>query len=298
MVHSKNRGFTLVELLVVIAIIGVLVALLLPAIQAAREAARRSSCKNNIRQLIVAIHTYEFANEHFPMGVANESGPIQNVAEGNHINWIAQILPQLDERNRFKNLDFAAGAYDEKNKPNASVPLSVLKCPSDWAEGAISSYAGVHHDIESPIDSDNHGVFFLNSRITFDDLHDGSSYTIFLGEKLTDSDYDLGWLSGTRATLRNTGAPINSNWGGTGWNNYSTAEEDASEDAQTDVRAYSNPIDPANPLTVGEFGSHHPGTAQFALGSGSVRSFSVNISAETLQQFAHRNDGGIIGDEW
>ena len=290
--HYDHRGFTLVELLVVIAIIGVLVALLLPAIQAAREAARRSSCQNNIRQVIVAVHNYEFTNEVFPVGVTNESGPIQNVREGNHISWLAQILPQLEERNRFNRLDFSAGAYNEKNAPIANVPLPVLRCPSDFAEGAVSNYAGVHHEVESPIDADNHGVLFLNSRIMFDDLNDGSSYTIFLGEKIIDTNFDLGWLSGTRATLRNCGVPINSSSGIAGWGSNAFPEDDSEEPF------YSDPIDPTNPLAVGGFGSHHPGSVLFALGSGSVRTISQDISAKTLQQLAHRNDGEIISEWW
>ncbi|CAN0370236.1 unnamed protein product, partial [Ectocarpus sp. 4 AP-2014] len=73
--HQKY-GFTLVELLVVIAIIGILVSLTLPAVQAAREAARRTSCLNNLVQLSLAMHGYEFANESLPPGVLNDEGPI------------------------------------------------------------------------------------------------------------------------------------------------------------------------------------------------------------------------------
>ena len=298
MSHSKYRGFTLVELLVVIAIIGVLVALLLPAIQAAREAARRSSCQNNLRQIIIAAHNYEFANEHFPPGVTNQTGPIENVREGNHINWIAHILPQLDERNRFRLLDFSAGAYDKKNEPVASLPISVLKCPTDWSEGAVTNYAGMHHDVEAPIDADNHGVLFLNSRITFDDIHDGSSYTIFMGEKLINPDYDLGWLSGTPATLRNTGAELNSELGVSGFSNLGYVEEAPVDQDENAEPTFTDPIDPEKPLAVGGFGSHHPGTVLFALASGSIKTIGEDVSAEVLQQFAHRSDGKIPAEPW
>lgn len=296
--HDKSRGFTLVELLVVIAIIGVLVALLLPAVQAAREAARRSSCKNNLHQLILAIHNYDFAHEHFPPGVTNDSGPIRNLREGDHKSWIAFILPQLDERTRHRLLDFSLGAYHEKNEYVAKKAMGVLQCPSDWvSEGAYSSYAGVHHDIEAPIDADNHGVLFLNSKIAFDDLHDGSAYTIVLGEKFTEQDYDFGWVSGTRATLRNTGRPISRDYGRL-YGNEDYDDDEFAEDAEEDQRSYSNPIDPTDPLAVGGFGSHHPDGVHFAYADGSVRFISVGIDAESLQQLAHRADGGPLNTDY
>ena len=107
-------------------------------------------------------------------------------------------------------------------------------------DAPISCYAGVHHDKEAPIDVDNNGVLFLNSKITFDDLRDGSAYTLFVGEKNTDEVTDLGWMSGTPGTLRNTGtlinaplnplaaAPANRNsWGSPPWVENSTGELDS-----------------------------------------------------------------------
>src|SRR5262245_27516639 len=189
-------GFTLVELLVVIAIIGILVALLLPAIQASRESARRASCTNQISQLILAVHDYEAAHEHYPAGTVNPTGPIQNLPNGHHISWVARILPYFEERVLYDNLDLSLSAYHQKNDRARQTTISMLICPSCSAdEWPYSNYAGCHHDVEAPIDANNRGVLFLNSRIARDDLKDGATYTIFLGEKLPD-DYDLGWLSG------------------------------------------------------------------------------------------------------
>jgi prepilin-type processing-associated H-X9-DG protein len=116
--------------------------------------------------------------------------------------------------------------------------ITTLICPS-WAgdDGPISCYAGVHHDKEAPIDADNNGVLFLNSKITFDGLKDGSAYTLFVGEKNTDPATDLGWMSGTPATLRNTGTAINApsantaanvnNWGVPPWVESNIGEGDS-----------------------------------------------------------------------
>src|SRR5690606_30133693 len=103
-------AFTLVELLVVIAIIGILVALLLPAIQAAREAARRTSCMNNLTQLGLALHNYEFHFEALPPGTTNPDGPIRNEPQGNHVSWIVRILPYIEERVLWRNFNAEAGA--------------------------------------------------------------------------------------------------------------------------------------------------------------------------------------------
>ena len=72
----------------------------------------------------------------------------------------------------------------------------------------MTSYAGCHHDTEASIDTQDNGVFFLNSRVRYRDIKDGTSCTIFLGEKIIDT-WDMEWCSGTRGTLRNTGSTIN-----------------------------------------------------------------------------------------
>jgi len=313
---ARRSGWNLVELLVVIAIIGILIALLLPSIQASREAARRVQCINNLSQIALALHNYQAAHEVLPPGVVDKRGPIANWPRGHHIGWIAQILPYLDEMNAFRKLDFSAGAYDRHNRAVRRHSIGPLRCPSSSESlEARTSYAGCHHDVEAPIDVNNHGVLFLNSHIGYHDIPDGSSHTIFVGEKLTlAGDGDLGWLSGTRASLRNTGSPINARLGSpsagpAGWlsdNRLDRPAGDASGKAggQQVPAAHAPPsgdeqtIAKPSPamLIVGGFGSHHAGGANFAFGDGHVMFVSESIATPVYQQMGHRADGKLQED--
>ncbi len=214
-IRTLRSAFTLVELLVVIAIIGILVGLLLPAVQAAREAARRMSCSNNLVQFGVALHNYEMAHRVLPPGTVDASGPIVHLPVGFHHNWIVQILPMLDEQVAYRSMDHSQSVYAKANLPVRGLRLSIATCPSDWNDGPYSNYAGVHDSREVPIDVDNNGVLFLNSALALNDISDGVSHTLFVGEKYIDPT-ELGWVSGTRATLRNMGSPINYGRGGGG----------------------------------------------------------------------------------
>ena len=122
MKREKHFAFTLVELLVVIAIIGILISMMMPAIQSAREAGRRADCTNNMMQLGMGLSAYQSAHQTLPPGTIDERGPIRNVTKGNHISWLVQILPYLQERSTYKNIDLAAGAYAPQN---AEAPQAV-----------------------------------------------------------------------------------------------------------------------------------------------------------------------------
>lgn len=320
------RGFTLVELLVVIGIIGLLIGLLLPAVQQAREMARRMQCGNNLTQLIMAVNHYESTHGVYPPGTIDVQGPVLNARLGYHHNWIVQSLPYLESQNVWEAVDKDQSIYHAKNGPVRKFTVNLVRCPSSPAEGPVSDYAACHHDTESPIDVQNNGVFFLNSRLRYRDIKDGTSNTIFLGEKLTDF-WDMEWCSGTRGTLRNTGWSINQltmrNGGildnsGSPYDGTNSPQPDALDvpglesdrsptepnptikgvDSPAAARGMGTSGEPAtptvgSPIFVGGFGSQHPGGAMFAFGDGSVRYLHQRITAAALQQFGHRADGKL-----
>src|SRR5438094_479446 len=101
----NRRGFTLVELLVVIAVIGTLIGLLLPAVQKTREAASRLKCKNNLRQIGLALHNYHDRAGVFPPGYASLVGPNGPADDrGPGWGWAAFILPELEQDNLYKQI--------------------------------------------------------------------------------------------------------------------------------------------------------------------------------------------------
>jgi prepilin-type N-terminal cleavage/methylation domain-containing protein len=272
--RNKDRAFTLVELLVVITIIGILIAMMLPAVMSAREASRRMTCLNNLFQIGVALNNYQAAHDMLPPGTTAKQGPIHNVAKGYEMSWLVHILPYLDENVIFQHIDLSVGAYDAKNAEVRTSRIGVLACPSaDIVRNRlpVSNYAGCQNDVEAPINVDNHGVLFLNSHIARNDVTDGISHTIYVGEKLADPS-DLGWMSGTRATLRNTGTPPA--WGTPDANAPNLAEK--------------------NDLYDGGFASDHAQVCNYLFGDGRTDSLSDCIDTKVLQQLGNRADGKLL----
>ncbi len=191
--HFPRRvcGFTLIELLVVIAIIAILIALLLPAVQNAREAARRSQCKNNLKQIGLALHNYESSTKVFPPGQLGF--PMVFSAH-------AQLLPYTDQDALRKLINFnlpplsfgnPAWTYNELNAAKQRIP--VFLCPSDGVSvpgqdfGPISYPAcmgsgTVNNGSHATTDAD--GVIYARSSTRFADIRDGTSSTVAFSESI------------------------------------------------------------------------------------------------------------------
>lgn len=120
----RRQGFTLIELLVVIAIIAVLVSLLLPAVQQAREAARRSQCKNNLKQIGLALHNYHDIANCFPIGTRRG---LSNYGT----TWWTGLLPHLDQSALYNSLEMGVNpGNDGTNMSKMKAPISAMVCPS------------------------------------------------------------------------------------------------------------------------------------------------------------------------
>lgn len=276
----RKRGFTLIELLVVIAIIAILIALLLPAVQQAREAARRSQCKNNLKQIGLALHNYHDVFSVFPPGQIRGWNGTNEV--GNAFSWGAMLLPYLDQAPLYNQLNFSIGIAEGTNLTTVTdktLPFSI--CPSDSdripVRGAntqprspATSYFGSSGPFNSWSDSTNmrfSGGFFtidpgLPSKIAR--IKDGTSNTIAVGEQ-TYKVWTGGLWLGVQHSTQTVSAP------GTDtaccqdwflhWGLYPITNKFVTGMVHPNVR----------------YGSEHVGGAQFVMADGSVRFISENI---------------------
>jgi prepilin-type N-terminal cleavage/methylation domain-containing protein/prepilin-type processing-associated H-X9-DG protein len=290
--RKRRNAFTLLELLIVVGIIAVLISLLLPAIQSARELARCKQCENNLRQLGLGIASYTSCHSVMPPGVVDLKGPIENYPAGYHYSWVVQILPYISQNNLAKAFNLDHSVYDQTNETAANVTISTLLCPSN-PRFEPSHYAGCHHDVEAMIDATNQGVLYLNSSTRYDDVADGLASTFLLGE-IRGSQKTLGWASGTRATLRNTGARINEFI-----DPISGARPFGSNSVGRNIEEVLEAVDSGalSRTVVGGFSSYHPASANFLFCDGSVHRIFANIDLPVYRHLANRHDGELISDD-
>jgi len=201
--RTERRGFTLIELLVVIAIIAVLIGLLLPAVQKVRESASRLKCANNLKQMCLGLHNFAQAMGRFPPAYDNEPAHQFDYAPG--WGWGTHILPYVEQDNLYKQLNpksngptrFGGGVNPAAPTPLTQTALAIFRCPSDNGPDkntfrlnhATANYRAVcGTDTKGTFitNEDRGGVMFQNSKVRIEDVADGTSNTVAVGECIFD----------------------------------------------------------------------------------------------------------------
>ena len=345
-IRPRLGGFTLIELLVVIAIIGVLIALLLPAVQSAREAARRAQCTNNLKQIGLALNNYESALGSYPMGCldqvrfngnCNGSDPY-DPSFPKLFSWQLYILPYVEQNAASNSVNFDMNYLFRAQFTSFKTTYAAFICPSDepaeptpagYIGTTQSSYAGMAGmtelvwwgfggDPAAPNanrcgDFDGEGPFGMSISYKVSDIRDGTSNTIFVGEKSRfinepgGSNFNFAHIVGA------FGGPP---WGGTSpWANdtrvtglaYSVPKINAPAANNVDcfngnpfgIPRYGYPAGWVNNqacLYVGQFGfrSNHPGGANFLFGDGSVKFLKESINMKSYRALSTRKLSEVV----
>jgi prepilin-type N-terminal cleavage/methylation domain-containing protein/prepilin-type processing-associated H-X9-DG protein len=313
---KTRRGFTLIELLVVIAIIGVLIGLLLPAVQKVRETASRLQCKNNLKQIGLALHNYHDRMNGFPPAYFSNLQPGTQPSAPNGDctwnetgpgwGWGAYLLNDLEQNNLYQQIRFDLDIKDPANAAVRTMTLKVYICPSEPrpdpfmtvdAGGnplvmvAHSSYIGMNGAPNGVTSDayDNNGFFLRNLRLHMKDVTDGLSNTLMIGERCTNMS-NTTWVGAVPGAvvpdLRYT----------------NTADQMASAegDAALVLAHGSTTHLPNNPLVVDAdaTASFHINGVNFLFGDGSVQSINSSINPDVYQALCTRNGGEANASDW
>ena len=325
----RRKGFTLIELLVVIAIIAILIALLLPAVQQAREAARRTQCKNNLKQIGLALHNYHDTYSVLPPGrIRNTYAGITDAWYTGNIAWAPRILAQIEQANIFATINWNLGqgtsGTDGHGGVNGVSPtgarrqiLPAFRCPSDPGTGGVpwTTPAGVRVTGATPnagyasgnyvgnvgtstrLNANPPGIFGQNSRTKFRDITDGTSNTMAVSEVVIGF-YREGTNDTANNTVCSTGAKDTNSTRQAGYSWFYAYFPQAA--------FFSTFLGPNNKLSV-DCGvnsdrvnqaarSMHIGGVQAVLCDGSVRFVSENIDMGTWSNLGNKSDGNVLGE--
>ncbi|MGA2033290.1 MAG: DUF1559 domain-containing protein [Thermoguttaceae bacterium] len=305
----RRTAFTLVELLVVIAIMGVLVALLLPAVQAAREAGRRLQCKNNLKQIGLALQNYHDSQRSFPAGYTSQVGP-GGLADdkGPGWGWAARILPYLELGNLYGQIHFGTDITDPLHATVRATSIPAFLCASDIGKTvfsvdshddsgsyssfvtdtqgnpvqvAHSNYVGVFGNPEITPDPGflstdpdrditHQGMFYRNSAVRIADVTDGTSHTLFVGERCSTLAYAT-WTGAVTGGQVPPKTPDTMNYGPEGAPILVLGHTGDASDVP--------PHTPNSPVNhVDDFWSRHPQGVNFLFVDGSVQIIDNLIS--------------------
>ncbi len=222
---SRNRrrsGFTLIELLVVIAIIATLIGLLLPAVQKIREAASRLKCSNNLKQIGLAVANYESTHKKYPPGGVVGYPLAPPPGNGSGFSTFAFILPELEQENLYRQINFGADA-DQQIASVLAASVPIYQCPSDFMNDVPPTIGCTNYRVnfgtsfvDGYADSDPtsvnttmappNGGFFLNRKYTYGDFPDGASNTACASEHVK-GDFSNGISTPEADTYLAAGSP-------------------------------------------------------------------------------------------
>ena len=299
----KRRAFTLIELLVVIAIIAVLIALLLPAVQQARESARRTQCKNNLKQLGLAMHNYHDVNNFLPCGAFTGVGGTDVAG----MVWVRALLPMIDQANSYNLWNYSQDYYSGTGNTNINIVRTIFPaylCPSDtptktWNNAPNYNYAVNLGNTDSIRTPTLNSVVFFPAPFTYAnnvfyglrDINDGTSNTLLVSEvrqgQIASDLRGLTWygphVGFTTQYGPNTASPDNLNGGFC---------------QNTQMSLIGLPCTPMSspPNTIFASRSKHVGGVQALLGDGAVRFISNNIDITTWRRLSTMADGQTVGE--
>jgi prepilin-type N-terminal cleavage/methylation domain-containing protein len=298
--RKHRSAFTLIELLVVIAIIGILIGLLLPAVQKVRESAARLTCKNNLKQIGLALHSYHDRMKGLPPGYQTAVAS-DNSDTGPGWGWAAYLLDDLEQRNLKNQIRFDLQISDPANAQVRVTPLSVYTCPSEIrtdpfpvvdsggnpvCDVARGSYVAMNGVLGVSGDAfDNNGVFLRNRSMRFADVPDGLSNTLFVGERCS--------------------SMSNSTWTGAVTNGVvpavrypDPADQLANAEAASALVLSHGSRDhlPNNPLVfdADATASYHIGGVNFLVGDGSVQIINNTIDGLVYEALLTRAGGEAV----
>lgn len=297
--RDQRNAFTLVELLVVIAIIGILIALLLPAVQAAREAARRTQCRNNLKQIVLAMHDFENTYGHLPLGDRLSD------SNTNKVGPRVQILPYVEQSALYDRYDWNVNWYDPENSDVVQSKLSVYFCPStpdggrlfDADEKGVSYTASVTDYIapsgigknEKTFVETNFGMKIIDDKAMLTkkvkkpnhlrDTTDGLSNSLMYTECAGKPDV---WCDGKKTGGTNVK---------TGWASHATGFDPKMFTQEGCSGLGPRSVNASNDQGIYAF---HPGGANAGFGDGSVRFLSETIDPTVFISVLTRANNEVV----